>query len=452
MRTALAALTALGLLASPGLASGPRAVSGPSPHGECTVPNGQRGAEGSPVIARPGDPVVLWQQDLEHDDGGEVITQAAGQTSTAGPLEGGQCGPRGRTGDLVSSPSAVTAPDGTVWSVNVVNGAEVAQVRLAHLPPGGTWSSEVVAEQVAPLPNLGFLPATVAVAPTDPPTVHVAYVRNQFPTGTVAVHRSREVGSKQWSPEHVISAGATPLGYDFAEQVVSLGGQHLLAVSTEVDLAGFVRLLPDYAEHGDLTQAPVEHRVRHSRDGGRSWTDPVLALRLENGSVRDPEDGETALRSLVRPSVAVAPSGRVHIAGESVSSDGGRTSVLVATPCGAAWCSQVAAVVPGLALAASVAVDGTGDLAVSWLDLSDDVVGDDGLTARWRWSSTGPQGWSKPRPLTEAFDLRLLAPSYVGDQGALLGRDRGFLAAPVVGTGDKANPSDVLLLRLSGRS
>jgi hypothetical protein len=188
--------------------------------------------------------------------------------------------------------------------------------------------------------------------------------------------------------------------------------------------------------------------VRRSIDGGVTWSPPTLALRLTNGGVRDRDVPGTALRSLVRPSVAVGPDGVLHIAGESVSPDGTSTEVLVASPCEAGWCTTTAATVPGLAIAASVAVDQTGELAVSWLDLSGDVRGDRELDAQWHWSSVGPKGWSEPRAFTREFDLRTLAPAYVGDQGALLGHQRGFWAAPVVGTRLDANPSDVLLVRL----
>ena len=460
MRPALPAAAVLLLTAVPAVASPPAdglqtlrssVVSGPSPYGPCAAGHG-RGVEASPALlvdARPEGVDVVWQQDASHGAGGEITTASAGVASTAGDVGAGACAPAGRPGEVVSAPSAAVGPDGTRWVATAVTGQDRAQVVVARRSGRGAWTPNVVAAFDPASVPLSYLPPTVAVDPQDPLTVHVAYSRNHFPAGTLAVHRVSRDGGQTWSGEHLMSVGPTPLGYDFAEQLVALGGDRLLAISTEVDEAGLLTLAPDYLGALDLTQAPVVHRARTSPDGGTTWSPPVTVHRLANGGVRDRERGGTALRSLVRPSVVVGSDGAVHVAGESVAEDGSRTTVLLSTSKdrGRTWTRGTAAAVDGVALAASVAVDGSGRLAVSYLDLSRDEPGG-GLDARWQIATERGGGAWVAQPLSDAFDLRVLAPVAVGDQGALVGLRRGFAAATVVGTGSAENPSDVVLTTL----
>lgn len=466
MRTAVLAAVTVALSALPAAAQAPEealrvvrseVVSGPSPYDDCA--DGRlRGAEASPALAvthRPSSLAVVWQQDASHDAGGEITTVSSGIGSNAGDVGAAECAPGARPGETASAPSLAVGADGTQWAATTVGGQDRWQVVVARRQPRGSWQPGVVAEFDPATVPTSYLPPTVAVDPADPAVVHVAYARNHFPAGTLAVHRVTRDGGATWSAEHVIGAGATVLAYDFAEQLAVLPGGRLLAVSTEVDQADLAVLAPDYVDNGDLTQAPVVHRARVSDDGGQTWSLPVDVLRLDNGGVRDrepkPEGPRTALRSLVRPSVALAPDGAVHVAGESVAGDGTRTALLVATSrdSGESWTSEVAATTPGLGLAASVAVDGTGRLAVSWLSLSRDRPADDELTAEWRIASQRGARWMPAQPLSQPFDLRLLAPVFVGDQGALVGLRRGFAAATVVGTGRAGDPSNVVLSVLS---
>lgn len=462
MRAAATVLSALVLVAVPAAAdppgerlqaTGTSVASGPSPYGDC-APDERQGDEGSPALlaaSRPDEPVVVWQQDVSHGSGGDIVTSSAGLGSTTGDLGVGACAAGGRPGEVAAAPSLAVGSDGTRWAVTAVNGPERSQVVLASQRAAGAWIPQVVATFAVDAPSLIFLGPTVAVDPADPRRVHVAYVRNHFPAGTVAMHRMSSDGGVTWTPEHPMSVGPTPLGYDFAEQLVALGGDDLVAISTEVDQAGLGVLLTDYVQARDLTQAPIVHRARTSSDGGVTWSLPRTVLTLGNGGVRDRERGGTALRSLVRPSVAVGPDGTVHVAGESVAPDGGRTALLVARSAdgGRTWVTSTAAEVAGVALSAAVAVDGTGRLALSWLDLSADRPGDATLDAAWRIvGSRDGRAWSPAQPLSDAFDLRVLAPAFVGDQGALLGMRRGFTAATVVGTGDPGNPSDVVVTTL----
>lgn len=422
-------------------------VSGPTPYGPCSAAG--RGREASPALAsgqRPEEPLVVWQQDAGHDAFVDIDTSSAGLGSTAGDLGVGPCAPGGAADQSVSAPSVATGPDGSRWTATTVSGFERGQVVLARLRPGGSWQRTVVHELAPGVPPLLLLATTVVVDPVDPETVHVAYVRNHVPAGTVAVHRVSSDGGATWSPESIMSVGPTPLGFDFAEQLVALGGARLLALSTEVDQVGMVGLTSDYVQRGDLTQAPIVVRARTSDDSGRTWSLPRPVLVLRNGGVRDREEGGTALRSLVRPSVAVGPDGAVHVAGESVAADGSETLVLVArsTDGGLSWATPRAIEVDGLALCTAVAVDGSGRVAVSWLGVDQHT-----MQAAWSVAATRRGGaWTSAQPLSETFDLRALAPAYVGDQGALLGLRKGFAAATVVGTGDEANPSDVVLTTL----
>jgi hypothetical protein len=430
-------------------ATSSRVVSGPSPYGAC-ADGQQRGAEASPAVAvgaRDNDLVVAWQQDPTHLAGGAVTTEAAGLLSTSGPFGGGSCSTGGRSGERAESPSLSRGADGTLWAASVANADERSSVIVSRRAPDASWTSTPIATMERSGLPIPYFPATIAADPDDAARLHVAYVRNHFPAGTVAVHRSSSDSGRTWSDEHVIGLGPTPLAYDFAEQLVALGGNALLAVSTEVDQAHLATLASDYVGGPDLTQAPIVLRARRSTDGGSTWSLPVDVLRLANGGVRDRERDGTALRSLVRPSVVRAADGTVHVAAESVAADGRRTELLLGSSRdgGASWSRSVAATVQGIALAAAVASDGTGRLALSWLDLSLDRPGDGPLTAAWRIATTGePGGWSAPAALSEPFDLRPLAPSYVGDQGALVGLRRGFAAATVVGTGQQ-DPSDVVL-------
>lgn len=472
MRPVLLVLPALLLTALPAVAEPQEeplrvqrtaVVSGSSAYGACARPHRQ-GLEASPALLagrNPLEPDVVWQQDASRGGGADIATSAAGLRSTAGDLGVGLCGADRAPGTVTSAPSVAVGPDGTQWSAAAVNGPQRDAVVVARRTPGAKWVALPVSVETMAGPGYEYLPPTIAVDPQDPDVVHVAYSRNHFPAGTLAVHRSSTDGGGTWSAEHRIDVGPTPFGYDFAEQLVALGGPDLLALSTEVDQAGLPALLPDYLSRGDLTQAPIVVRARRSTDGGVSWSLPQTVLTLANGGVRDrsrpaqgsgtgiDDDGDTALRSLVRPSVAVAPDGAVHVAAESVAQDGDSTQVLVARlPKGSAtWTTVRPGTVPGVAFAASVAVDGDGRLAVSYLAQSGTGTAE-ALPAQWQVAVLRPDGTWGAQPLGATFDLRRLASSYVGDQGALLGLRHGFAAATVVGTGDPEDPSDVVLTTL----
>lgn len=426
-----------------GSGSGPRVaeqrtLSGPSPLPEGCAPAGSlRGAEASPVALRDGDAVrVLWQQDPRHGAGGFVETHSPAVRGAGG----GACSAGGRIGEEALMPSAVVGPDGATWVAVVVNGPETSRISVER---------DGVARTVEELPavpsgSTSYLHATIAVDRADPDVVHVAYVRNHFPAGTVALHRVSRDRGDTWSDPHVISAGVTPLGYDFREQLVALGGERLLALSTEVDAGDMPTILPTSVERLDLTQAPVVIRARNSDDGGATWSTPRIVLDLPNRPVRDPAGG-TALRSLVHPSVVVEPDGTVLVAAEAVLHEGG-TRLLVASSedGGGSWVVTGPVGMPGLGLHAAVAVDDRGRRALSWLQV-------DPATTAWQWKVVvhDGTGWSAPLDLSPVFALRPLADSYVGDVGALVGLGSGFAAATVVGTGVPSNPSDIVLTTIA---
>lgn len=440
----LIAATALALVALPTVASAARPAPGP-PHlvvtgrevltsAPTSCPGFRTGAEASPTAVADGrDVTAVWQQDVDHDAAGSITTIAATlSTRVGGPCSATTGGPRA---NVVGPPSTARGADGRVWTAVAESGSEVNRVLLSD----GERTVVVEEQPATPVGNLELLPATVAVDPRSPRRVHVAYSMNVFPAGTVSVHREVDAVTGAVSAAHPYWYGPTPALYDFREQLVALGGDALLALSTEVDPAGLPGLAPSYVERTDLTQAPVVVRARRSTDAGMTWSLPQTVLRLSNGAVRDPQGG-TALRSLVHPSVAVGPDGRVHVAAESVEASG--TDLLVASTddAGLTWSQAPAVRRPGVAIATAVAVDGRGRTALSWLDVDGDLHG------TWRAQLVAAQG--RAVDLSSHFDLRRVAPAYVGDQGSLVGLDRGFAAVTVVGTGVDSNPTDVVLVRL----
>ena len=395
-----------------------------------------RGSEGSPAAVAVGRRVTaLWQQDVTHGGDAEIGTGSASLSNRLG----GPCGaPSG--GDATLMPAVAKGPDNRIWTATAVNGAQVSRVLISD----GRHAPLVVDERQGTTgAGTGFLPPGLAV---DGTTVHVTYVANTAPLLVRGLHRSYDTATRQWSPVHPLTIGATPAMYDFREQLVALGKGRLLALSTEVDQPGLATLAPSYLQQRDLTQAPVVVRARVSGDAGATWGQPRVVLTLANGSVRDPapgSDSANALRSLVHPSVAVGPNGSVHVAAESVRPGGG-TELLVRSSGdgGVTWSAARSLVRPDLALHTSVAVDARNRVALSWLDV--DRTGS-GLPATWRAALLGS---SMPTALSKSFSLRALAPAYVGDQGAMVGLESGFGAVTVVGTGDPQDRTDVVLVRL----
>lgn len=155
---------------------------------------------------------------LPDRDAGLTVTSRV----LSGPLPCGDCAD-GFGREVEASPALAGGPG-------------QGRVVVAHRPPAAGWTTAAAATLEPALPTTLGLPATIAV-------------------------------------------GRTPAAYDFAEQVVTLGSDELLAASTEVDQADLRTIAPDSLAAGDLTSAPIVQRARRSTDGGRTdRSDAVLSL------------------------------------------------------------------------------------------------------------------------------------------------------------------------------
>jgi hypothetical protein len=189
---------------------------------------------------------------------------------------------------------------------------------------------------------------------------------------------------------------------------------------------GDVAVLGTYFDNASLGKNSQRLWITVSKDGGRTFAAPQLAMDMQSLPVPGLRTGDTV------PSFAVARDGTLYATWQDIRfSKGKRNDVLFTSSRdqGQTWSLPVKAndTPAGAqdAFTPAIAVDARGRVGILYYDLRDDASTKDGsfLTAEWLTTSTdGGRTWSASRRITPTFDHAAAAQAggfFLGDYQAL---------------------------------
>lgn len=434
--------------AQPGFAR----VSGPSPFlADCNGPAfpivaAYVNAEVEPYVAiNPHDPknlIAVYQEDRYPNDGANGVLAAVS-------FDGGQhwnvpafkdqppfsrCagGDRAHGEDFekASDPWVAFGSDGIAYfaavAFNVSNPGQ-AEFVATSADGGRSWNRPVAVIRSED-PGISNERPAVTADPVHPGVAYLVWDRHRSTPAAKArgwVYFSRTAdGGKTWSRARAIYA--TPGGMETsANQIVVLPNGDLVNVFNELKLSGDSR----HPRHGRIAAI-------RSTDGGLTWSRPVSVARSFVAGVTDPNSGQPIRVGDSFTEIATDPRSGTNtlyaVWGDARFTQNRNQQIALArsTDGGRTW-STPAAIAPDAGtqeFVPAVAVDGDGDVAVTYYSFAAGKSGSQALMTSYSitFSKDGGRSWTQPEALTaHPFDLRT-APF---NSGFFLGEYQGLAAA-----------------------
>lgn len=405
--------------------------------GEAQAGTNYVNAEVEPYLAiHPADPqrmVGVWQQDRWSNGSSRGVMSATtidgGQTWTRRPIPFSRCGggtaANGGNYSRVSNPWVAYGGNGVVHAVGLASsgvifqaGSRNAIVASRSLDDGRTWSNPIALISDGP----GFFndKDAIVVDPADPLRVYAVWDRLVAGDNGGPTYLARSLdGGASWLPARPIYDPG-PHSQTISNVLVVLPNGTLVTMFVQID----------YAVNGNPESARIA--VVRSFDKGASWSAPSVVANLQSVGTRDPSTGNPVRDQSIIPSIAVSPTGKIHVVWQDSRFDGGARDAIVishSSDGGAQWLppTRVSTAAGVAAFNPAVHVRSDGVIGVTYYDFRSDGAAATLLTDTWlAYSSTGGGSWNETR-IADSFDLAM-APRTTApfDGGYFLGDYQGL--------------------------
>jgi len=430
-------------------------VSGPSPYAACsTPPEGDSvtvGAEVEPDVAanpaRPGNLIAVWQQDRW--SGGGAHGLMAGYSFDGGRSWGrttlpfSTCAPGGLDYTRASDPAVSIGPDGVAYAIGLsvdIPGTRTAVASVVSRDGGRSWTRlrVIAAEKTA----VGVDKEWITADPKRPGTAYAVWDNLQISgahyTGPTYFSATTDHG-RTWTTPKAIAA----IGQDRQ----SIGNQ----ISVD-PISG--RLYDTYAYYFCTCASIGKVAYVYSDDHGRTWSRQHVVSDILTLGVVQP--GTNApVRAGGFPFAAVSPKGTLYLTWQDSRFSGGSYDEIAVSSSrdrGQHWTTPHRANKPTsrAAFTPSIAVNTSGQVAVSYYDLRRDNIHDTALSTDY-WATTTRDGvhFTGDLHLAGSFDLSA-APNaggyFLGDYEGLTAAGKGFVAVYATsncGTNCSWNATDI---------
>ena len=431
-------------------------VSGPSPYAACSAvspgdtlyPNAEVEPDATANPARPGNLIAVWQQDRWANGGAHGLMAGysfdGDRSWGRATLPFSRCAPNGAPYNRASDPAVSIGPDGTAYAIGLSFDQTTPRdaVTSAVSTDGGrSWTR---LRSITHDTTNGLDKEWITADPTHPGTAYAVWDN----TIVDAAGHFRGPAFFAKTTDHARTWSAPiPIAATGRDQQ-TLGNQILVDPRTG-------RLYDSYAYY--FCTCPSIPKIAYvtSDDGGHTWSRQHVVSDLLTVGVTEPGTG-APLRSGGFPVAAISATGRVYLTWQDSRFSGGSYDEIALTTTsdgGRHWSTPQRANTPTgrPAFTPAVAVNHSGDLAISYYDVRRDNIHDTPFsTDYWATTSTDGQHFSPARHLAGSFDI-LSAPFargfFLGDYEGLTATGNRFIAiyaqTNCTGAICPANPTDI---------
>ena len=406
-------------------------------------------AEVEPFIAaNPADPdnlVGVWQQDRWNSGGGARGVMAAvsvngGVSWTRRQLPFSQCagGTAANGGDYAraTDPWVGIGPDGIAYFMALAFSDDPSAMLVSRSTDGGfTWGPiNTLARSEDPL--LFHDKNSLTADPFEDGHAYAVWDRFDFATEQAPVFFSRTTdGGLNWDAARIVYDPGDGFG-TIGNVIAVLPDGTLVDLFTEFDHTTGVGLL----------------RVLRSTDKGLNWSAPVTIDEILFAGTFDPVTGLAVRGGGFLGSIAVGPTGTLHVAWQDARFSAGAVDGIALSSSedgGLTWSApvQVNGAPAADAFTPSVAVSPGGTIGVTYYDWRDNTGAPTLPTAYWLATSDDGVNWTE-QEVGESFDLSTAALSgccalFVGDYQGLAVTAESFLPFYGATNPSTSNRSDI---------